>query len=118
MATVSGHARLHIDGRDTGLRVRQALSWGARALGLLATPRLDDPCGLWISPCPSVHTVGMRYAIDVIFLAPDGRILKLCPQLRPWRAAGVRSAHSTLELRAGLAQQLDLQAGQVLTLRA
>lgn len=118
MAAASGHARLHIDGRDTGLRIRQALSWGARALGLLATPRLDDPCGLWISPCPSVHTVGMRYAIDVIFLAPDGRILKLCPRLRPWRAAGARGAHSTLELRAGLAQQLSLQAGQVLTLQA
>jgi uncharacterized protein len=117
MAAAAGHPRLHIDGRDTGLRIRQALSWGARALGLLATPRLDDPCGLWISPCPSVHTFGMRYAIDVAFLSAEGRILRLCPALRPWRAAGARGAHSTLELRAGLAQQLGLQPGQVLTLR-
>jgi uncharacterized membrane protein (UPF0127 family) len=118
MAGTAGHPRLHIDGRNTGLHIRQALSWWTRALGLLATPRLDDPCGLWISPCPSVHTGGMRYAIDVVFLARDGRILKLCPALRPWRAAGARGAHSTLDLRAGLAQQLDLRPGQVLTLQA
>lgn len=101
-------ACLHIDGQSTGLRIGLALSWWRRAVGLLATARLDDPCGLWIRPCNSVHTLGMRYPIDVVFLDAQGRVTKLVPALKPWRAAGCRGARSVLELRAGLAASLGM----------
>ncbi|MEK8031094.1 DUF192 domain-containing protein [Ideonella sp. DXS29W] len=107
---------LHIDGRRTALRIRQAIRWWSRAVGLLATPKLDDPCGIWIAPCNSVHTIGMRYPIDVVFVNADGSVAKVVERLRPWRAAGCRGARSTLELRAGLARELKLAAGMAVAL--
>jgi uncharacterized protein len=109
-------SRLCIDGNKTDLQIRQALSWWSRALGLLATPALDDPCGLWIAPCNSVHTIGMRYPIDVVFVRADGTVAKIVERLRPWRATGCRQARFTLELRAGLAKQLQLRPGVALAL--
>lgn len=109
---------LHVDGQGTPLRIRQAVRWWSRAVGLLATPKLDDPCGLWIAPCNSVHTLGMRYAIDVIFINADGTIAKIVEHLPPWRAAGCLKAKETLELRAGLARDLRLRPGMALRLVA
>lgn len=109
---------LHVEGQRTGLRIRQAATWWARAVGLLATPALDDPSGLWIVPCNSVHTIGMRYPIDVVFVGRDGRVAKIVDALPPWRATGCRRARSTLELRAGLARRLGLAPGASLALAA
>jgi uncharacterized membrane protein (UPF0127 family) len=107
---------LQVDGRPTLLRIRLAARWWSRAVGLLATPRLDDPCGLWITPCDSVHTFGMRYPIDVVFVRGDGTILRVAKELAPWRAAGCRRARATLELRAGLAGELALAPGRTIGL--
>lgn len=113
---MSGLQNLHVDGERTQLRIRMAASWWSRAIGLLATPVLEDPCGLWIAPCNSVHTIGMRYPIDVVFLRSDGKVSKVVDRLRPWRAAGCRQARYTLELRAGLASELQLRPGVMLAL--
>jgi uncharacterized protein len=109
---------LHIDGERSTCRIRPALRWWSRAVGLLATAALDDPCGLWIAPCNAVHTLGMRYPIDVVFLRDDGTVARVVPQLAPWRAASCRQAHATLELRAGLAGLLHLAPGRQLALAA
>lgn len=109
---------LHIDGQRSRWRIRPALRWWSRAIGLLATPALEDTCGLWIAPCHSVHTLGMRYPIDVVFLRRDGRVVRIVPRLKPWRAAACRGAHATLELRAGLAEQIGLAPGRRLALEA
>jgi uncharacterized membrane protein (UPF0127 family) len=108
--------QLCVNGAPSSRQIRVADTWWRRAVGLLATPDLSDPCGLLISPCNSVHTLGMRYAIDVLFLGADGEVLKLVPALKPLRAAGCRGAKSTLELRAGLAAELGLRVGMRLTL--
>ena len=105
-----GH--LHVDGRTTGLRIRVADNWAARAIGLLATPALDDPCGLWLAPCSSIHMFGMRYEIDVAFVRRDGIIARLVAPLRPWRISACRNSHAVLELRAGLARRLHLSVGR------
>jgi uncharacterized membrane protein (UPF0127 family) len=102
---------LRVPGRRERPRVRLAATWAARAIGLLATPRLDDPCGLWITPCRSIHTCWMRYAIDVVFIDAAGVVTKVAPRLKPWRMASCRRARSTLELRAGLAEALGIVPG-------
>lgn len=109
-------AALLIDGQPAGVRVGVADRWHQRARGLLGVRRLDDPAGLWITPCNSVHMLGMRIALDVAFVDPSGRILKLVPRLRPWRFAACLRAHATVELRAGLLEQLGLRTGQQLAL--
>jgi uncharacterized protein len=55
--------------------------------------------GLWIVPCRGVHTLGMRFPIDVIYLSPDKVVVHMEPALAPWRFAPVRlKASSVLEL--------------------
>jgi uncharacterized membrane protein (UPF0127 family) len=107
---------LLVDGRPAGVRLRLADRWHQRARGLLGVRRLDDPAGLWITPCNAVHMLGMRLALDVAFVDEAGRILKLVPRLAPWRFAACLRAHATVELRAGLAAELELRPGRRLTL--
>jgi uncharacterized protein len=108
---------LLINGQTTPYRIAVANTWWRRAVGLLGTSALqDEPCGLWIAPCSSIHMLGMRYAIDVVFLDAHGLIQKMVPQLKPWRFAACWRAHSTLELRAGLCEVMQLQLGQCLEL--
>ena len=57
--------------------------------------------GLWIRPSRGVHTLGMRFSIDVVYLDKDQRVVHLEKQLKPWRVAPVRlQTASVLELPA------------------
>jgi uncharacterized membrane protein (UPF0127 family) len=73
----------------------------SRLVGLLRASEDDfrNGCGLWIRPCRGVHTLAMRFPIDVVYLDPDGTVVHLERELRPWRFAPVRmQAASVLEL--------------------
>ncbi|HLO94144.1 MAG TPA: DUF192 domain-containing protein, partial [Burkholderiaceae bacterium] len=59
------------------LHLIPARSFWQRLGGLLVRPRLGAGEGLLLKPCNSVHTCFMRYAIDVIYLDREGRVLKL-----------------------------------------
>ena len=85
-----------------------------RLKGLLGTKEMLEGQGLLLRPCNCVHTCGMRYAIDVLFLDSDGRILKLVQELKPWRSACCWTAAAVLELPAGTVQRQELQIGQQL----
>ena len=93
------------------LRVRIANSFLTRALGLLAGKPLGPEEGLLISPCGSIHTFGMRYAIDVIFLDRAGCVLRVCPDVRASRMRWARGARAVLELRSGAAARHGLVPG-------
>ena len=55
--------------------------------------------GLWIVPCHGVHTLGMGFPIDVVYLDPEMTVIHVQNQLQPWRFAPVRAqAASVLEL--------------------
>ena len=55
--------------------------------------------GLWIVPCHGVHTLGMGFPIDVIYLDETMTVIHIQPDLLPWRFAPVRTqATSVLEL--------------------
>jgi uncharacterized membrane protein (UPF0127 family) len=55
--------------------------------------------GLWIIPSRGVHTLAMRFPIDVLYLDPDQHVVHVEENLKPWRVAKVsmRTA-SVLEL--------------------
>ena len=82
-----------------------------RMRGLLGRKSLKPGQGLLIRPTWSIHTWFMRFAIDVVFLDRELRVLKIKQQLRPWRAAARWHAHSALELPAGECARLRLQVG-------
>jgi uncharacterized protein len=72
-----------------------------RLRGLLGTPRSDfgKGHGIWIRPCRGVHTLAMRFPIDVVYLDPEGTVVHIEPDLHPWRFAAIRlQAASVLEL--------------------
>ncbi|MBA2633000.1 MAG: DUF192 domain-containing protein [Chloroflexi bacterium] len=98
-----------------GERVRVARSTKDRTVGLLRTPRLEDGEGLWIERSPSIHMFFMRYAIDAVFLAKDGRVVKVVSDLKPWRVVWwARGARDCLELKAGRAAETGTRVGDEL----
>ena len=60
----------------------------------------------------------MRFAIDVVFLDADLRVLDVIPGLGPWRLAARRGARAVLELAAGEASRRGLRRGDALELVA
>ncbi len=72
-----------------------------RRTGLLKHTKLDPGEGLWIAPTEGVHTFGMKFPIDVVFLNKKKKILKIRPNMVRGRIAISLLAHSVLELPAG-----------------
>jgi len=79
-----------------------------RMQGLLCRAPLKEHEGFLIQPCSSIHTIGMRYDIDVIFLNKDLQIKKITCNIKPWRFAMSVGAAMVLELMAGNAERLGL----------
>ena len=92
-------------------RVTVADTSAERRKGLLGRNSLDRCEGLWIAPCEAVHTIGMRFPIDVLFLSRDTKVLKIRHAMASWRLAGCLRAHSVLELPAGTAEATQTQPG-------
>ncbi len=85
-----------------GEKVRTASTFLSRLVGLLGTAAIAEDEGLWIVPCRSVHTLGMRYPIDVAFLDARGVVVGILEGFPPNRVGRVfRDARGALELRAG-----------------
>jgi uncharacterized protein len=81
--------------------VTVADSHWTRLVGLLLTSAADfqQGAGLWIVPCHGIHTLGMRYSIDVLYLDINKKVIQIEHTLKPWRIAPVRrTAVSVLEL--------------------
>ena len=73
----------------------------SRLRGLLGLRSGDfrNGSGLWIVPCHGVHTLGMGFPIDVVYLDHEMTVVHVQSQLQPWRFAPVRAqASSVLEL--------------------
>jgi uncharacterized protein len=88
-----------------------AAKMGARMRGLLGRSTLEPGEGLLIRRSGSIHTFFMRFAIDAVFLDRDLRVLKIVPDIKPWRTAASRGAKSVLELHAGEAARAGIVTG-------
>lgn len=86
-----------------------------RLRGLLGRPQLTREQGMLISPCNAVHTMGMSYAIDVVYLNEQLQILKITKQLKPWRSSACKGAQYTLELASGSAEHYQITTGDILS---
>jgi uncharacterized protein len=85
-----------------------------RRTGLLKRDTLHPGEGLWITPCESVHTFFMKFAIDLVYLDRKKRVRKVRHAVPPWRISGCLAAHSVLELPAGAAASSGTQPGDQL----
>ena len=89
-----------------------------RNKGLLGRNGLSPGEGLWILPCDAVHTIGMRFPIDLIYLDRKNRVKKLVSAVPPWRLSACLPAHSILELSAGVIIETETHLGDTLEFSA
>jgi uncharacterized membrane protein (UPF0127 family) len=108
--------RVHNQSRDTTLADRALIadSSKTRKTGLLKHERLELGEGLWITPCEGIHTVGMKFPIDVLFLDKNRKVVKIRPAMPRWRMAACLWAHSVLELPSGTAAATKTTPGDQL----
>lgn len=88
----------------------------SRMTGLLGKKELKAGQGLLIRPCNEVHTFFMRFAIDVIFVDKNNKIVKIIPNLKPFRITGLYLTSAlVIELPAGTTQATHTQVGNLLS---
>lgn len=87
-----------------------------RRKGLLGRSGLREGEGLWIVPCESVHTIGMQFAIDLVYLDRNHRVRKVRSSVPAWRMSACLLAHSVLELPAGTIERTETMAGDQILL--
>lgn len=106
------------------LRVRQhhviadellsAFDSASRKTGLLKHESMPENSAMIIAPCSAIHTFFMKFAIDVAFVAKDGRVVKTVPALKPWRIACAFRASAVIELPSGTLARTNTQTGDTL----
>ena len=97
---------------DIGDAIREAGSFLARSRGLLGTDGLVPGEGLWISPCGSIHSFGMRFVFDALFLDRDMKVVGRYERFRRNRISRVFwSARGVLELPAGTIERTGTEVG-------
>jgi hypothetical protein len=98
-------------------RVVLATSALARLRGLLGTRGLARGHGLLLRPCRQVHSFFMRYALDLVFLSDQGRVLRTVSGFARNRISPlVREAAAVLELPAGALAETRVDPGDLLRL--
>jgi uncharacterized protein len=96
--------------------VELAVTRRTRRRGLLGRDRLDASAALVLAPCWSIHTMFMRFPIDVIFVDRQGRAVRTISALPPWRMAAAPGAEAVIELAAGALRVRDVSVGDSLYL--
>ena len=103
--------------RPLASNVTIAKTWWSKMAGLLGRSHLPANEGLLLPGCRSIHTCGMRFAIDAVFVDRGWQVVALKPNLVPWRLVWpVWKAWGVIELASGSLQHTDVKAGDWLRL--
>lgn len=99
-------------------RLQLATTFWQRFRGLQLRSSIGPDEGLLLTPCRSIHTHWMRFAIDVAMLDRDGIVLSILSDLGPWRVAPrIQGTYSIVEAAAGtLARRLQVGERTAITL--
>ncbi|MFV0444253.1 MAG: DUF192 domain-containing protein [Planctomycetaceae bacterium] len=97
-------------------RIELADSFCSRFLGLQFRRSLPMGTGILLTPCRSIHTHWMRFAIDIAFLGDGGEVLSVYRDIRPWRTLNPRDrrVRGVLEMCTGT---LSVEPGDRLQLQ-
>jgi len=89
-----------------------------RMRGLLGRTALEPGGGLWIRPSSGVHTIGMKFSIDVVGLDKTLRVVRIWPRLVPFRLTSISfRVTSVLELPAGQIDSSSIRVGDQLSIQ-
>jgi uncharacterized membrane protein (UPF0127 family) len=113
---------MHLTNATTGAivaaRARKAMRWRERVIGFLMERNIDAQAAIWFPNCRTIHTIGMRQAIDVLFLDEHDRVVRVVcrlPRNRPLVTC-IR-AHSVVELAPGMLERNDVLLGDRICLQ-
>jgi hypothetical protein len=102
------------EGSVVATQVEVAADSKSRRKGLLGRDGMRAGDALVIAPCGGIHTFWMRFAIDVLFVRKDGRVVKCVHAIPPWRIALAPLASAAIELPAGTLRQTNTRKGDSL----
>ena len=106
---------LKLINRRTGQTIASAVEIAdtrrTRRRGLLGRDAMDPSAALILTPCCSIHTAFMRFAIDVMFVNRRGEVVRVVHHLPPWRIAVAPTARSVIEFRGGTLASHDVRIG-------
>lgn len=92
--------------------LKEASGFFPRLMGLIGKASLGEGEGLWMARCRAIHTIGMKFPIDVVFLDRDLMVKKVVKRMRPFCPISFcLSAKGVLELPAGTIENSKIQVG-------
>jgi uncharacterized protein len=89
-----------------------------RVRGLLGRSQLIAGDGMLFKGESSIHSAFMRFDFDAVFMDRELRVVKLCPQIPPWRVRSAAKARNVLELAAGEIARRGIEVGDQLAVDA
>lgn len=96
-------------------KVVKADKFLTRLVGLLKRKKLGPEEAIWLVPSKGIHTVGMKFSIDVVFLDKKNKVVALAPDVAPYRMTGIHLlANSVLELPMGTIKKSRTEVGDQL----
>jgi uncharacterized protein len=96
-------------------KVRKADNFLTRLVGLLKRTHLGPEEALWLMPSKGIHTIGMKFPIDVLFLNRNHQVLGLMSGMLPYRVSAVHlRGYSVLELPNGTIKKSQTEIGDQL----
>ncbi|MBR6635697.1 MAG: DUF192 domain-containing protein [Clostridia bacterium] len=94
---------------------RRADSFFSRFKGLMFVKEIEDNYALHITPCNQIHMLNMRFALDVIYLDENGRVVKVDENVQPGKICKTeKRAKSVIEMKASASSRLGIRTGDIL----
>ena len=99
-------------------RVKLALDYKSRSIGLLNRKSIDPEEALVIKPCNSIHTFFMKFPIDVLYMNKDNKVVKIVESLKPWRLSNcLFLANYVIEFNANALKKHSIKEGDCLKIK-
>jgi uncharacterized membrane protein (UPF0127 family) len=96
-------------------KVRKADNFFTRLVGLLKRTHLGPEEALWLMPSKGIHTIGMKFPIDVVFLTKSNEVIGLISGMPPYRISSVHfRGYSVIELPNGTIRKSRTEIGDKL----
>jgi len=104
--------RVYREGALLWQRVLVANSFLRRLIGLLNKSSLEPSEGMFFYKAPAIHTIGMRFPIDILFLDASRCVVKVLQQVKPNRILPYIKSQYTIELSAGQSEEKNIRLGE------
>ena len=96
-------------------KVRKADNFVTRLIGLLKRTHLGPEEALWLMPSKGIHTIGMKFPIDVLFLTKNNEVVGLISGMPPFRISAIHlRSYSVIELPNGTIRKSQTELGDKL----